>query len=491
MRVDVDFESYAAARWHLVVRSLVLLGVPPGHAAALTRQALAQLRAEWSHQDAHDDLDAELYRAVLDLKRHDAASWWAEPPFDDELWTDIEPELDRLPQAQREWLVLRHVAELPESYVGAVVGEPDPGARSGVPSGERLRDVAQTVPVHAPDLEQVVAMAGDMKRRRRRRSFVTAAVVLGAVGAAALVVALTAGDETGDPARELAAVPVERAPTLSDVGWYADGRLHLAEVVLDLPDLQDVATINDGAVYRDAEGDLVLVNDQGQRTVLATIGERGTFVASDEDGLVAWVPEGQDATLVVRDLTGRSDVVRFDVEGEGEVIAVDSGSAYVRDDRGDHEITLETGEVENQGTDNLLDVSLRVRAYQQTSSTINVVQPLFDIAYTWPGEGAQLSEDGAFVLTWVGDDLAVYDTRSGDAVPADLAPGSRVLDAEFGPDDTITYLALQHRSSSGTVDVRTCSFRPRYLESGETLPRCTQEAAGIFSGVLTDLLLAR
>ena len=64
MRADVDFESYAAARWHPVVWTLALLGVPPGHAATLAREALAQRRSEWSHQDAFDDLDAPVARVT-------------------------------------------------------------------------------------------------------------------------------------------------------------------------------------------------------------------------------------------------------------------------------------------------------------------------------------------------------------------------------------------------------------------------------------------
>ena len=37
-------------------------------------------------------------------------------------------------------------------------------------------------------------------------------------------------------------------------------------------------------------------------------------------------------------------------------------------------------------------------------------QPLLDIAYTWPGENAQLSEEGTFALAWVDGGLAIYDT---------------------------------------------------------------------------------
>ncbi|MDQ4053523.1 MAG: hypothetical protein M3237_12600 [Actinomycetota bacterium] len=492
MHDQVDFESYAAARWHLVVRTLVLLGSPPGHAATLAREALAERRSEWSHQDAFDDLDAELYRAVLDLRHRDRAAWWAEPPFDDELWTEVEPELDRLTRLQREWLVLRHVAELPESYVEAVVGETAPTVPVGAPTGQRLRDVARAVPVQPPDLEQVDEMASALRRHRRRRAGLGVVGLVGLVGVVALGVVLGAGDDP-DPAAggELEPVTVERTSTGSAVGWYADGRLHLSHVVLDVPDVRAVATVNDGAVYADDDGDLVQVNDQGQRTLLATIGEQGTFASSDEEGLVAWLSDAEDATLVVRDLTARSDVVTVEVDGTGRVIAVDGGSVFFRDDRGDVELTVETGEVEPLGTSSLLDVSSKVKVFQETPDSIRAEQPLFDIRFGWEGEGAELSEDGNFVLTWVGENLAIYDTRSGEEVPADLAPGSLVLDAEFGPDETITFLALQFRSSSGLVDVRTCSLGLVFLPSGERAPECTQEEAGAYAGAETDLLLAR
>jgi hypothetical protein len=493
MRVDVDFDSYAAARWHLVVRTLVLLGVPPGHAATLARQAFARRRAEWSHQDAFDDLDAELYRTAFDLKHHDDAAWWAEPPFDDELWTEMEPELDRLTQAQREWLVLRHVAELPEPYIAAVVGKPDLSARSGVPTGDRLRDAARSIPVQPPDLQHLVALAAEERRRRRRRGFVVAAALLAVAGVVSLLVAVSARDD-GDESRTRALdrVPVERAPTGSAVGWYYDGRLHLEEVILDLPDLRTVATIDDGAVYADDEGRLVQVNDQGERTVLATIGDDGTFAASDDDGLVAWLPAGEDAELVVRNLTVRSEIERVAVRGHGEVIAIDAGSVFFRDGRGDHEVTLETGEVEPQDTDDLIDVSSKVRAFQESSDTVRVVQPLGNIDHAWPGEGAQLSEEGLFVLTWTQFGFAIHDTRSGDEVAPDVGPGPNTLAAEFGPQNTITYLELETAASSGIVVVRTCSLGLVFLPSGERAPECIEEVVGPFPGDAPDhLQLAR
>jgi hypothetical protein len=488
----VDFESYAAARWHPVVSTLVLLGVPPGHAATLAREALVLLRAEWSHQDVFDDLDAELYNEVLDRWRHDRVPWWTEPPLDGELWSELEAELDRLTPAQREWLVLRHVAELPEVYVADAVGEPEPTLPAGVPNGERLRDVARTIPVPAPDLEQVVALASTRARRRRRRAFAGAAGLVVVAGGISLLIATTAIDEPGGPVVEqLDPVPVSRFATGSAVPWYAEGRLHLSQVVLDLPGVRDLASINNGAVYTDAEGDLVFVNDQGERTQLASIGEDGTFVASDEDGLLAWVPAGKDVALVVRDLTDGSDVVRVDVRGAGEVIAIDNRNVFLRDDRGDVEISLETGDAEPLGTTSLIDVSARASVFQATPSIIRVVHPLFDNEFTWPGEGAQLSEDGSYVLTRVGEDIVIHDTRNGEQLPSDIAPGERALDAELGLDPTVTYLVIEPSAFSGMVALRTCSLVLIIPESGAREPRCSQEAAGTYRGAETDLLLAR
>jgi hypothetical protein len=491
MRMDVDFGSYAAARWHLVVRTLVLLGVPPGRAAELARQALARRRAEWSHLDAFDDLDAELYRAVLDLRRRDPTAWWASPPFDEDLWTEIEPALDRLTPPHREWLVLRHVAELPEAYIAAVVGESRPADRSGVPTGEELRDVARLVPVPPPDTEEVAALAAGLRRRRRRRAVLATAAVL-AVAAAVGLVAVT-HDDAGDEAaiRELAPVSVERVGTVAAVGWYADGRLHLKDAVLDLPSLRAVGVIDDGAVYLDDRGDLVQVNEQGQRLLLAPIGVDGTFAVSDEDGVVAWLPEAEDAELVVRNLTMRAELGRVRVHGAGRVIAVDAGSVFFRDDEGDQELVLQTGEVVPQNTSNLLDVAAKVRVVQETPDTIRVVQPLFDITYTWPGTGAQLSEEGLFVITRVDGDLTMYDTRSGHEVPVDVGADATVLAAEFGPANTITYLLLDRTTSPGTVVVRTCSQQLVFLPSGERAPKCAQDVVGPYGADAVMLRLAR
>jgi hypothetical protein len=492
MRVDVDFESYAAARWHLVVRSLVLLGVPPGHAATLTRHALVRRHAEWSHQDAFDDLDAELYRTALELKRGDDAAWWVEPAFDDELWVEIEPELDRLDTVQREWLVLRHVAELPESHISAAVGESDPGARAGVPTGERLREVARLIPVPPLDLEQVVAVAAAGRRRRRRRTLVVTAAVAGLAGVAGLVfviVAVTAGDDES-PGGDLDRVPVQRAESLSDVGWYSEGRLHLKEVILDLPDLQTVAVINDGAIYTDGDGRLVQVNDQGERTLLATIGLGGSYAVSDEEGVVAWVPEGGDE-LVVREVTARSELVRVAVSGPAEVIAVDSGSVYFRDDRGDQELLLAVGGVEPMGTGNLADVVARVRAFQDTSRSVSVLQSVANIEYSWPGQDPQLSVGGRFVLMWTPRGLAIYDTRTGDPLVPDVEPSELAIAAEFGPSNTINYLVLQPPATHGVVLVRSCSLGRVFLSSGEAAPECTEEVAGSVRAEESDLRLAR
>jgi hypothetical protein len=194
----------------------------------------------------------------------------------------------------------------------------------------------------------------------------------------------------------------------------------------------------------------------------------------------------------VRNLTVRSEIERVAVRGYGEVIAIDAGSVFFRDERGDHEVTLETGEVEPQDTDNLIDVSSKVRAFQESSDTVRVVQPLGNIDHAWPGEGAQLSEEGLFVLTWTQFGFAILDTGSGDEVAPDVGPGPDTLAAEFGPRNTITYLELETAASSGIVVVRSCSLGLVFLPSGERAPECIEEVVGPLRGDATDhLQLAR
>ena len=75
--------------------------------------------------------------------------------------------------------------------------------------------------------------------------------------------------------------------------------------------------------------------------------------------------------------------------------------------------------------------------------------------------GPGRAKDGNFVLTWVDGALTIYDTRSGDEVPPDQGPYVDVLAAEFGPDNTISYLVMHRQQSNGVVNIRTCSLGQR------------------------------
>lgn len=190
MRDEADFTSYAAARWQRVVCTLVLLGVPPGHASVLAGRAFTLCHQEWEHHDAFDELDAELYRIVLDCKEHDPTDWWEEPPFDDEVWAQVEPVLDRLSPLERTGLLLRHVAGLPELYVSAVLGSRRVGVSA--PTPEELQEVARGVPVAPPDLEAMTRPAPDHPPRRSVRLPVVVglAALVGVVVVALLVLLL-------------------------------------------------------------------------------------------------------------------------------------------------------------------------------------------------------------------------------------------------------------------------------------------------------------
>ena len=140
---DGDFSSYVVARWPGLIRSLVLLGSSYADAEEVARDALARCQTTWKHDRETDDVDALVYRTVLDRLgwlerqrrrgRRSADAEAAEPPLiSDPTATDPERRLalrhaladalGRLPVEERTALVLRFVAELTEDQVADVLG---------------------------------------------------------------------------------------------------------------------------------------------------------------------------------------------------------------------------------------------------------------------------------------------------------------------------------------------------------------------------------
>lgn len=137
-RDDADFAAYTAARWPFLVRTLVLLGASPAEAAALAQTGLAHCYLSWDRLRQEDDIDVNVYGAVL-RGWHRSRRTAPEPepravvdePTDQLLlrWA-LEDQLAGLAPEHREVLVLRfatglaeeQVADLLELSVPALVG---------------------------------------------------------------------------------------------------------------------------------------------------------------------------------------------------------------------------------------------------------------------------------------------------------------------------------------------------------------------------------
>jgi RNA polymerase sigma-70 factor (sigma-E family) len=139
MRNDADFAAYMAARWPFLVRSLVLIGCPRHEAEDVVQTGLARCYASWERVRKADDVDAYVYRTVLNCwHKSRKRRWWGEvptatlpeapsttDPTDQVLLRQaLEVQLGRLTPEHREVLVLRFVADLTEPQVAEVLDVP-------------------------------------------------------------------------------------------------------------------------------------------------------------------------------------------------------------------------------------------------------------------------------------------------------------------------------------------------------------------------------
>ena len=199
-----DFASFVVARWPALVRSLVLLGHDPESAEEAAVAGLARCHPSWDRVRDDGDVDAHVYRVVLDQvdrgarehgRDHDADP----PPLLDpvlsdrservELLAELEKALARLPEEVRTVLVLRFAAGLDPDQVAAVLAQPivvvEEQERQGVrqlaggadwarlrPGGfdptEVFLDAGEVIPVRNPPVDDVVGRAAATRQRRRR-----------------------------------------------------------------------------------------------------------------------------------------------------------------------------------------------------------------------------------------------------------------------------------------------------------------------------------
>jgi hypothetical protein len=412
MRADADFMVYVAARWPYLVKEAVLLGVPPGHAAAATTDALSRCRGDWDRASREENVDALVQDELLLAARR----------------------RPRTPESDRERLAGELLVLAP-------------------PTVEELR--------HQQHLNNRATL--------RRAAWVVVPVLLGGIG---LGVYLGTDADQPPPADkdvlENAATTLEENPA-PGVVWYADGQLHLDHAVLAVEGLRDMTLIGNGVVYGDSEGRVVYAADDGSRDVLGHKDPDAPIAATDETTWAAWVEtSGDRPTLNVVEAATGNEVASIVVDADAEVVAVDGTSVFYIDASGGHELVPGTRqEIRPVSSPGLLDVRSRVRAYQVLEDTIEVVQPNFSVAFQLSGEGAALSSDGDVVATRLPDsgELVLYDARSGRALPTGVPDGDHVVAVAPGRRFTVTYVVAPGRPTPGhELELRTCDVGARQGE---------------------------
>jgi len=126
------------ARWRSVVRAAVLLGCAEHEAQDLAQQAFLRCYTKWDRVSAADNRDAYVARVLLNTFRESRRRrWWQERPTARlpetgvadaaaaHAETDaVDRALARLPQAQREVVVLRYYSQLSERDTAEALGVP-------------------------------------------------------------------------------------------------------------------------------------------------------------------------------------------------------------------------------------------------------------------------------------------------------------------------------------------------------------------------------
>ncbi|MCB9423509.1 MAG: SigE family RNA polymerase sigma factor [Actinobacteria bacterium] len=144
MNHDEDFSDYASARWAALVRSSVILGCSPEEAKDLAQTALLRCYANWRKVRRAENLDAYVYKVLLNCHRDSRRRhWWRERPTDvlpDRGTADPTVDVDAsdavqravagLSEVNRQVVVLRYFAHLTEEQTAAILGIPSGTVKS-------------------------------------------------------------------------------------------------------------------------------------------------------------------------------------------------------------------------------------------------------------------------------------------------------------------------------------------------------------------------
>lgn len=132
----LSFDAYVQARWTRLVRTAVLLGVDAHTAEDVAQTTLARCFLKWERVAAVRDTDAYVHRVLINTVnergRRRSTSERPTANFPDSIIADdtelvarnraILDALGRLPEGQREAVVLRFYADFTEAQAAAALG---------------------------------------------------------------------------------------------------------------------------------------------------------------------------------------------------------------------------------------------------------------------------------------------------------------------------------------------------------------------------------
>jgi DNA-directed RNA polymerase specialized sigma24 family protein len=500
-----DFASFVVARWPVLVRTLVLLGHEPARADEAVVAGLARCQPSWDRVRDEGDVDAHVYRVVLDQADRGEHEQRADhdldpPPLLDPVLSDrservellaaLEAALAKLPMEERTVLVLRFAADLEPDQVAVVLGRPIPvvegqerrglwqlarGAEwarlrdGGFEPDEVFLDAGEVIPLRNPPVDDVVSRAAVTRRRRRKWAAGAAAAAVVVLGASTWVGTRPSGPQLPDSV-------VTRAQNPATIEWYANRALHLPDVTVELPQISDMVPVADSVVYGDEDGLVVQVRRDGS---LVKIGETipdKPVVGSDERGWVAWVQPGDTGDrLIVRDVVRGEVVASHSVARGATPVAIDGDSVLYttpgRDWRWQPVAPAGVEPTWTRGGD-LLDVASGVRVSQAEPGRLHITQPLFDVEVDVPGNGAILRNDGDYLLTQVDEPdphtVVLYDAASGDPVDVGLGREEVAVQAAFDADGAAVFLVeLRANAPQPGQELRLSTTGPTIMRSCE------------------------
>ena len=332
---------------------------------------------------------------------------------------------------------------------------------------EIFRTASESIDVLSPPVDGAIGQAHTMRRRQRRVAVTSTAAAVVVIAGVTWATTRPADPKPPEPSP----ANVVRSTNPAAIAWYAGGKLHLANVAIELPPLTDLVEVGGGAVYGDREGVVAFVTAAGTRTVIGEKVAAAPLVGSDQYGWAAWVdPRGETPALVVYDVVGMKVLDRLELPSPGagwqdldvgsHPVAIDQDHIFYVAQDGDFSWAPLDDDPELLDRQGLLDSASTTRVYEVPRG-IDMVQGFFSVNFVRRGEGATLSAGGNYVLTRVPGERTpgapfrplLYDDRSGDRLVTGVGADELVLDASFGEEHDVVYVVGRAADFGGGADL--------------------------------------